>query len=136
MRAEDFLEPAREAAAGPSEAYWRTAAGRAYYALFGAALAALDRWGFAPRAHDNPHHFARLRLIFSSDPGVRAIGKTLEDLSRLRNTADYHLGPDERFETRRPASNAVARAIGAVHALQAIESNPARRQAAIASIRP
>jgi hypothetical protein len=47
MDGRSFLDVATDLAAGPTEAHWRAAAGRAYYALFHEGLAAL-RAGASP----------------------------------------------------------------------------------------
>jgi hypothetical protein len=90
-----LLVVSRELAAGSTEAHWRSSVGRAYYALLHEVLVALGRWGFALPPRDKVHTFARLKLIYASDPDLKRIGLTLEALGRLRNAADYQLAnPD------------------------------------------
>ena len=83
-----FLDVARDLAAGSGEPRWRSGVGRAYYALLHEVLDALRRWGFSLPARDKVHSFARLKLIYATDPDLKRIGLTLEALGRLRNTAD------------------------------------------------
>src|SRR5437899_12670360 len=91
MNGRDYLTVARELAAGPTEAHWRTAAGRAYYALMIECRDALRRWGFVPAARDNVHTFVRLRLTFAAYPDLKKIGDALDRLVQWRNYADYQL---------------------------------------------
>src|SRR6267378_2209099 len=91
MQGKDFLALAREIFAGATERHWRGAAGRAYYALLLEGREALFRWGFALPPRDNVHSFVRLRFSFAADADMKAIGKALDKLSRLRNQADYDL---------------------------------------------
>ncbi len=86
-----LLDVARELAAGSSEAHWRSGVGRAYYALLHEVLGTLQRWGFSPPPRDKVHTFARLKLVYATDPDLKRIGLTLEALGRLRNAADYQL---------------------------------------------
>ena len=86
-----MLDVARELAAGSSEAYWRSSVGLAYYALLHQVLDMLRRWGFSLPPRDKVHAFARLKLVYATDPDLKRIGLTLEALGRLRNAADYQL---------------------------------------------
>ena len=131
-----FLDVARELANGPTEAHWRAAAGRAYYALLLEGLASLNRWGFPPTPRENIHSFVRLRFTYTSDSDLRGIGVVLDDLVRLRNQADYQLAAHPRFASPRRALQAITDARDAVDLLDRIDADPPRRAAAIASIRP
>ncbi len=86
-----FLVVARELLQGATEAYWRAAAGRTYYALMLEARELLGRWGLSCPPRDDIHKFVRLRLLYSADPDLKHVGVTLERLGRLRNVADYEL---------------------------------------------
>jgi uncharacterized protein (UPF0332 family) len=131
-----FLDVAHDLAAGPAEAHWRSAAGRAYYALFHECLAALLRWGFALPPHQNAHASVRLRFTYSADPDVKRIGLALDDLIKLRNKADYQLSLPGYFSTNERAVQAVDDVRAAIALLDQIDGDVHRRAAAIASIRP
>ena len=136
MNGRALLDVARELAVGSSEAHWRSSIGRAYYALLHEVLETLRRWGFSLPPRDKVHTFARLKLIYATDPDLKRIGHTLEALGRLRNAADYDVSLSGPFVSARIAVQALADAEAAVALLDAIEANPARRAAAVGSIPP
>jgi hypothetical protein len=136
MDGRGFLPVARDLAAGPTEAYWRAAAGRAYYALFHECLSALRRWGFAVPRRDNAHALVRLRFAYATDPDLKAIGDALDDLVKLRNQADYRLEFPGSFRAPGATKQAIDDARAAIALLDQIDGDPRRRAAAIASIRP
>src|SRR4051794_31894598 len=107
MDGRSFLGVARDLAAGPTEAYWRAASGRAYYALVHESLAALLRWGFTVPPRENLHSFVRLRFTYTIDPDLKAIGWTLDDLVKLRNQVDYRLATPGAFSSAVRAQQAV-----------------------------
>ena len=86
-----FLTVADELADGSSdEARLRTAAGRAYYALF---LVALDKTGLSRKG--KPSHKKVLDRVKKRDRGT---GEKLGTLLRVRAAADYRvLLPDPRY---------------------------------------
>jgi hypothetical protein len=131
-----LLDVARELAAGSSEAHWRSSVGRAYYALLHEVLDTLRRWGFSLPARDKVHTFARLKLVYATDPDLKRIGLTLDALGRLRNAADYRLSLSGPFVSARIAVQALTDAEAAIALLDAVETNPARRAAAVGSIPP
>jgi len=135
MRGRDFLAPARQAAAGPTEPYWRTAAVDAYYALALECRDALLRWGFPVPRH-NMHADVRLRLAYAGDPDLRQIGDHLDYMGRVRNMASYDLRRLAVFVSDAEARSLIQRAAAGLALLDAIEADPARRAAAAASIRP
>jgi hypothetical protein len=127
--------PARDLAAGPTEAYWRTAAVNAYYALLLECRDALERWGVPLPPRQNVHSFVRLKLLYATDADLKKIGRTLESLGQLRNHASYHLGAIKQFSSGAAAQQAIQDADDALAFLDAIEADPARR-AAVASLPP
>lgn len=135
MGGREFLQSARALLAVPSEANWRSAAGRAYYALLHEGRVALDRWGFPLPPRENIHTFVRPRFSWPADPAVKQVGDALESLSRLRNAADYRLASPGPFATAKDAKDALARAEAAIDLLDQIEADPAHRTAAVAAIR-
>ena len=134
MDGRSFLGVARELAIGTTEAHWRTAAGRAYYALMLAGRDCLQRWGFSPPARDRLHAFVGLRFSFAADADLKQIGVALDYLSQLRNRADYE-PHSPSFTSNLRAQRAITDASRALSILDAVDGDPARRAAAIASIR-
>lgn len=130
-----FLESARHLLATPSEANRRSAVGRAYYALLHEGRVVLERWGFPLPPRDSIHTFVRLRFAYPTHTDLKQVGDALDDLSRLRNQADYHLGIVGAFASDVRARQAVASAQTAIDLLDHIDADPARRVAAVAAIR-
>jgi hypothetical protein len=131
-----FLEVARELASGATEAHWRTAAGRAYYALMLEGRASLQRWGFVATPRENVHTFVRLRFLYAGDPDLKQVGWALDRLSQLRNEADYRPTSSGSFATATQTNLAISDADDAIARLDQIDGDATRRAAAIASIRP
>jgi hypothetical protein len=131
-----LLVVARDLAAGQGEARWRSSVGRSYYALLHEVLGALGRWGFTLPPRDKVHTFARLKLIYATDPDLKRIGLTLEALGRLRNAADYQMATAGPFVSSRITDPAWADAEAAVDTLDALEADPVRRAAAVGTIPP
>jgi hypothetical protein len=97
-------------------------------------LGTLQRWGFCLPPRDKVHTFARLKLVYTTDPDLKWIGLTLEALGRLRNAADYQLSTSGPFLSARIAASALADSEAAILLVDAIEADSARRQAAVGSI--
>ena len=91
MSPRDFLLLAGELSPRETEACWRSAASRAYYAAFHVARDFLDSLGFAIRQGDQSHAAVYRRLSNSRVADVDHAGNLLIDLRRLRNQADYDL---------------------------------------------
>jgi hypothetical protein len=130
-----FLEAARHLLAVPSEANRRSATGRAYYALLHEGRAALGRWGFPLPPRDSIHTFVRRHFAYPVHPDLRPLDEAFDDLSGWRNQADYRLSTPGLFATGALAGQAVALAQSRIDLLDRIESDPARRAAAIAALR-
>jgi hypothetical protein len=130
-----FLDVARELVQGPSEAHWRAAASRAYYALMLEGRTALERWGFSLPPQHQIHAFVRLRFLYAPDSDLKDVGYALERLGSLRNRADYHLTAPAHFASKSHAAQAVHEAEVNVARPDRLEGDPARRAAAIAAIR-
>jgi hypothetical protein len=107
-----------------------------YYALLLECRDAMSRWGLPPLPRQQVHAQVRLRLSFSSDRDLKQIGYWLEDLGKHRNRANYDLHPQPSFATAALAQQAVKVAADALALLDAIDTDPARRAAAVASITP
>ncbi len=129
-----FLKVAKELMLGGTEAHWRAAAGRAYYALMLESRAALERWGFRPPKSNPVHAYIRLRFVYAAEPDLKEIGRKLEANGLLRNQADYHLVSSGRFTDASWAAKAIRDAEVNIARLDQIEADPQRRAAAIAAI--
>jgi hypothetical protein len=82
------------------------------------------------------HAQVRLRLVYATDPDLKEIGHRLEQLGRHRNSANYDLGDLPLFASEIEAAQDVQRCDDALALLDALDADPARRAAAVASIRP
>jgi uncharacterized protein (UPF0332 family) len=123
MNWRDFLPLATRLAAGTTEADWRTAVSRAYYAAFHVARRLLADLRFTVPRADRAHQYLVFRLSNSGEAAVEQAGRDLETLRRLRNRADY----DETPVLPQPqASAAVQIAEGIIQALDAAGQDPAR----------
>jgi hypothetical protein len=131
-----FLDPARDAAGGPTESYWRAAVVSAYYALMLECRDALTHWGIPVPPRQNIHTFVRLKLVYSTDPELKKLGSTLDTLAQVRNRASYHLSPSTDFSSGARAHLAIQEVEDGLLILDAIEADPARKAAAIASLPP
>jgi hypothetical protein len=130
-----FLDVSKELLVGPTEAHWRAAAGRAYYALMLEGWAALLRWGFAVPPRDSVHTFVRMRFNFAADRDLQKIGRALDSLSWLRNQADYHLASPGPFTDSVQVGQGIGRAETSLVRLDQVEADTSRRAAAITGIR-
>lgn len=89
MNGRDFLPLAAHLAGGTTEAEWRSAVSRAYYASFHVARRLLSELGFTVPRADRAHQYLVFRLSNSGEPPVEQAGRDFETLRRLRNRADY-----------------------------------------------
>jgi hypothetical protein len=130
------LDVARDAVGGATEPHWRATVIHAYCALFLECRDALTRWGIAIARHQNVHSAVRLRFVYAADPDLKRIGRKLEDWCWHRNDASYNLRALPEFATDSLAQDAIMEATAALIVLDAIDSDPVRRAAAIASFPP
>ncbi len=91
MDGRDFVPVADALAARSTEADWRSAVSRAYYAAFHVARQLLHSCGFAVPRGDQAHAYLWLRLANAGHVNVCQAGNDLSLLRRHRNEADYHL---------------------------------------------
>ena len=119
MKAHDFMDVAWEWVGGLSEAEWRSAVSRGYYAAFHVARDLLQECGFMVPEAEQAHGFLWLRLASAGHPDVEEAGRRLRYLRSLRNWADYDL--------HRPFSQslAVAWVQKAEDIIQVLEAVPA-----------
>lgn len=131
MNWRDLLSLASRLAAEPTEAAWRAAVSRAYYAAFHVARRLLADLNFIiPRA-DRAHQYLVFRLSNCGESAVEQAGRDLDTLRRLRNRADYDDAP---AFTQSQASAAVRLAEDIVRALDAAGQDPTRSRARDAMI--
>ena len=123
MNWRDFLSLATRLAAGATEADWRTAVSRAYYAAFHVARRLFADLNFTVPRADRAHQYLVFRLSNSSESAVEQVGRDLETLRRLRNRADYDETP---AFTQAQAAAAVEIAEGIIKVLDAARHEPAR----------
>lgn len=136
MRGRAFLELARDVVAGTTEAHRRATVIHAYYALILECRDALHHWGIAiPPRHD-VHSFVRLRFLYAANADLRALGGALDRWCYFRNQANYVLRALPKFATDAFAHDAIREATAALTLLDTIDSDPARRAAAIAAFPP
>jgi hypothetical protein len=136
MNGRAFLDLARDLAQGVTEAYWRGAAVHAYYALFLEGREAPLCWRFAAASRHNVHSFVRLKFTYAADRDLKLIGDALDQLVKLRNKASYDLRLLPAFASAAEVAKAIQKAATALTLLDAIDGDPVRRAAAIATIRP
>lgn len=122
MIGRDFLAVATALAAGTTEAEWRSAISRAYYAAFHSARELMSRLRFRVPAGEQAHAYLWLRLGNTGNPAADVIGRLLRDLRGRRNNADYDLG---RPRTRANAVDAVTDARDLIARMDALVGTPA-----------
>jgi hypothetical protein len=135
MRGKRFLDVAHELVRGAGEAHWRSAVGRAYYAVMLEGQEALTRWGFPPTPQVDIHHFVRSRFNVVSAPDLVPLGRAVNHLVKLRRLADYDLSSLLEFSSVVEAQRAIQKADDALQRLDVIDTDPSRRSAAVAAIR-
>jgi uncharacterized protein (UPF0332 family) len=85
----DYLTVADDLVNGGTEAEWRSAVSRAYYAAFHVGCQLLRALGFTVPHADRAHGYVWMRLSNSGHPDVLVAGQDLNYLRRERNRADY-----------------------------------------------
>lgn len=136
MRGRAFLDIARELVGGGTKAHRRATVVQAYYALFLECRDALARWGIAIPPRQNVHSTVRLRFVYAGDSDLKGLGSALDKWCQRRNKASYNLTALPEFASDSHAQDAITESAAALASLDAIESDPARRAAAVASFPP
>jgi uncharacterized protein (UPF0332 family) len=116
MKWRDYLLLATRLTMCSTEADWRTAISRAYYAAFHVARRVFADLHFAVPRADRAHQYLVFRLSNSGESVVEHAGRNLETLRRLRNRADYDEVPPL---TQTQAGAAVQLAEGIIQVLDA-----------------
>lgn len=125
MNFRDYLTLARTLAAGATEAEWRSASSRAYYAAFHVARLLLLGLRFRVPQADRAHGYLWLRLSNADHADTITAGRSLGQLRRQRNWADYD---DRRTITKAGAIQNVQEAEEIIRALDAAAIDPIRTQ--------
>jgi uncharacterized protein (UPF0332 family) len=125
MNWRDFVPLATRLAAGTTEADWRTAVSRAYYAAFHVARRLFADLQFTVPRADRAYQYLVFRLSNSGEAAVEPAGRNLETLRRLRNRADYDETP---ALTQPQAAGAIQVAEAIIQALDTARQEPTRTQ--------
>jgi uncharacterized protein (UPF0332 family) len=91
MNGRDFLTVAKDLLAASTEAAWRSAVSRAYYATFHVARQRMQELGFTVPRGERAHAYLWLRLSNCGDPQVQQTGRRLNSFRGQRNRADYEV---------------------------------------------
>jgi uncharacterized protein (UPF0332 family) len=125
MDAGDFLVVADKPSLAATEADWRSAVSRAYYAAFHVARGLLASCRFKIPRSEKAHVFLAFRLSNSGDPTVQSAGDNLDLLRTERNRADYELS---YFYSQAQASAQVRIAEDVVRILKVAALEPLKTQ--------
>jgi uncharacterized protein (UPF0332 family) len=125
MNFRDHLTLARALAGGATEAEWRSASSRAYYAAFHVARLLLLGLGFRVPQADRAHGYLWLRLSNAGHADTMTAGRDLGQLRRERNWADYD---DHRTITQIDAIQSVQEAEDIIQALDTAAIEPIRTE--------
>jgi uncharacterized protein (UPF0332 family) len=91
MTGQDFLTVANQLAGGSTEAEWRSAISRAYYAAYHVARELMEVLGFTVPRAERAHVYLSRRLANCGHPRTCEAGSDLNSLRGDRNQADYDL---------------------------------------------
>ena len=132
MNPRAFLELANELCGDDREEAWRTAAGRAYYAVFHGARDLLGQAEFEVPTSERAHAYLWLRLENSAHPDIESAGARLKELRTMRNWADYDL--NQPF-AHAQATGQVLAALGVLDILESVMESPETLQRITDAIR-
>jgi uncharacterized protein (UPF0332 family) len=118
-----FLALARTLAADSTEAAWRTAVSRAYYAAFHVTKQLMGELGFKVPPDASGHRYLIHRISNCGDSNVAVAGQSLDDLRRQRTSADYQL---HLLQRKGNAQAAVDLADRIIQSLNSARQNPTR----------
>jgi uncharacterized protein (UPF0332 family) len=125
MTGREFLTVAQQLAGASTEAEWRSAISRAYYAAFHVARELLEDLRFAVPRADRAHAYLSRRLANCGHARTQQAGTDLNALRGDRNQADYDL---HRPVTAQLATLHVRLAEQIVRFLDAAGHEPVRSQ--------
>ncbi len=132
MTPRQFLVVAEDLFEGDTEAHWRSAVSRAYYASFHAGRHLLEKCGFRTPESERGHRHVSDRLSNSGHDGIRAAGVSLDTLRGFRNLADYNLSA---VFSRLTADRQIEAAKAIIEALEAVEADTAALTAVTQAMR-
>jgi uncharacterized protein (UPF0332 family) len=125
MKADDFLLLAKRLANGSTEAEWRSAVSRAYYAVFHIGREFMQSLGFRVPRDDRAHKYLSWRLSNSGNPASKEAGFDLDSLRAQRNEADYDL---RRVVSKEVALSGIQFAEQIIQSLAEARKEPTRSQ--------
>ena len=120
MDGRDFLKLAQRLASGNSEAEWRSAVSRGYYASFHVASSFVTSLGFTVPEGPQAHGFLSYGLQNCDIEKVEVIGNKFNSLKSLRINADYRLG---RTINKKTSDKNVQRAERIISEIESIANN-------------
>lgn len=118
-----FLELAKKLLTMSSEAAYRSAVSRAYYAVFHAAAVFLDKMGFATARSSQAHGQLPIRFNNCGTKDGVQMARWLKDLHRNRLSADYDLNSSD-FNAQFKSAMLIAQAEQALLRLHALAASP------------
>jgi uncharacterized protein (UPF0332 family) len=125
MKGRDFLTLANTLAAGKTEAEWRSAVSRAYYAAFHVARELFESLGFQVPRSDRAHNYIAIRLQNCGVANVQSAGRNFDQLRGDRNFADYDV---QKPYWRKSSAAQVQSAVLVIQILDGARSEPTRTQ--------
>jgi len=125
MNGQDYLRLAESLVVGSTEAEWRSAVSRAYYAAFHIARGLLISCGFNVPSKETAHAYLWQRLLNAGHPPTITAGGDLQTLRRDRNRADYEF---DRPLAQRTATTQVNDAKKLIRVLEAAAYEPTKTQ--------
>jgi uncharacterized protein (UPF0332 family) len=132
MNPRDFLDVADALIEGASEAEWRSAVSRAYYAAFHIARQLLRQCGFRVPDGEQAHAYLWLRLSNCGHPDIQNTGRELRELRTVRNWADYDL---DRALNQQAGFSHILAATNVIQLLEGVAAEPAIRDPIIEAIK-
>ncbi|MCG3158409.1 MAG: hypothetical protein DKINENOH_05051 [bacterium] len=127
MNAEAFLQIAQQLLKLSSEAAYRTAASRAYYALFHRCVALLSGLGFDPADGPQAHGQLQGRINNAGVSECQQLYRMLHRLDDRRRLADYDLHSQE-FHSQATVALLVASAGQGIAVIESCEKSPELRR--------
>ena len=130
-----FLDSVQLLMTVPTEANWRSAVSRAYYAMLNETRSALERWGFSVPATAHVDDFVISRFNAVPILDLLRVADALLRLKENREPADYFLTGPGIFTDGREVRNLLQLAETGIDLLGQIEADPMRQAKAVAGIR-